>query len=65
MSIRRETMGSPLEGCVASLRNSMQLLDSSITILDEGVSDLPRLGKVLQTTRVCQATWNIAVIKLG
>lgn len=44
-------MGSPLEGCVASLRNSMQLLDSSITILDEGVSDLPRLGKVLQTTR--------------
>lgn len=45
-------MASPLEGCVASLRNSMQLLDSSINILDHGVSDLPRLSKVLQTTRV-------------
>ncbi|RMZ72205.1 ATP synthase delta chain mitochondrial precursor [Pyrenophora seminiperda CCB06] len=45
------TMASPLEGCVASLRNSMQLLDSSINILDDGVSDLPRLAKVLQTTR--------------
>ncbi|KAF2131878.1 mitotic spindle biogenesis protein-like protein Spc19 [Dothidotthia symphoricarpi CBS 119687] len=44
-------MGSPLEGCVASLRNSMQLLDSSIHILDEGVNDFPRLSKVLQTTR--------------
>lgn len=29
----------------------MQLLDSSINILDDGVSDLPRLEKVLQTTR--------------
>ncbi|KAF1838541.1 DASH complex, subunit Spc19 [Decorospora gaudefroyi] len=44
-------MVSPLEGCVGSLRNSMQLLDSSINILDEGVSDFPRLAKVLQTTR--------------
>ncbi|KAF1947191.1 mitotic spindle biogenesis protein-like protein Spc19 [Clathrospora elynae] len=44
-------MGFPLAGCVASLRNSMQLLDSSINILDEGVSDFPRLAKVLQTTR--------------
>ncbi|CAO2657731.1 Nn.00g038570.m01.CDS01 [Neocucurbitaria sp. VM-36] len=44
-------MASPLEGCVASLRNSMQLLDSSINILDEGVNDFPRLAKVLQTTR--------------
>jgi DASH complex subunit SPC19 len=45
-------MGSPLEGCVGSLRNSMQLLDSSINILAEGVNDFPRLSKVLQTTRV-------------
>lgn len=41
-----------LQGCVSSLRSSMQLLDSSINILDSGVSDYPRLGKVLQTTRV-------------
>lgn len=45
-------MASPLEGCVGSLRNSMQLLDSSINILAEGVNDFPRLSKVLQTTRV-------------
>ena len=41
-----------LQGCVQSLRTSMQLLDSSINILDSGVSDYPRLSKVLQTTRV-------------
>ncbi|KAI9656288.1 MAG: hypothetical protein M1821_004951 [Bathelium mastoideum] len=29
----------------------MQLLDSSISILDSGVNDFPRLAKVLQTTR--------------
>jgi hypothetical protein len=46
------TMASPLEGCVGSLRNSMQLLDSSINILTEGVNDFPRLARVLQTTRV-------------
>ncbi|KAL6712513.1 DASH complex subunit spc19 [Coniothyrium glycines] len=44
-------MASPLEGCVSNLRQSMQLLDNSISILDEGVNDLPRLSKVLQTTR--------------
>ncbi|KAF2802913.1 DASH complex, subunit Spc19 [Mytilinidion resinicola] len=44
-------MTSSLEGCVASLRTSMQLLDSSISILDSGVNDFPRLSKVLQTTR--------------
>lgn len=43
---------SALQGCVGSLRSSMQLLDSSIAILDAGVSDYPRLSKVLQTTRV-------------
>lgn len=45
-------MANALEGCVASLRSSMQLLDSSISILDSGVNDFPRLAKVLQTTRV-------------
>ncbi|OQN95731.1 hypothetical protein B0A48_18271 [Cryoendolithus antarcticus] len=34
-----------LQGCVASLRSSMQLLDSSINILDAGVSDYPRLSR--------------------
>ncbi|KAF2485981.1 DASH complex subunit Spc19 [Neohortaea acidophila] len=40
-----------LQGCVGSLQSSMQLLESSINILDSGVSDYPRLAKVLQTTR--------------
>ncbi|KAF2460703.1 mitotic spindle biogenesis protein-like protein Spc19 [Lineolata rhizophorae] len=44
-------MAGSLEGCVASLRSSMQLLDSSISILDSGVKDFPRLSRVLQTTR--------------
>ncbi|KAF2747610.1 hypothetical protein M011DRAFT_402300 [Sporormia fimetaria CBS 119925] len=44
-------MATPLEGCVGSLRSSMQLLDSSLNILDSGVNDFPRLSKVLQTTR--------------
>ncbi|KAJ9641457.1 DASH complex subunit spc19 [Coniosporium tulheliwenetii] len=44
-------MANSLEGCVSSLRSSMQLLDSSISILDSGVNDFPRLAKVLQTTR--------------
>ena len=43
---------SALQGCVSSLRTSMQLLESSINILDAGVNDYPRLTKVLQTTRV-------------
>ena len=34
---------------VSSLRSSLALLDSSISILDEGVSDFPRLCKVLKT----------------
>ncbi|EKG11740.1 DASH complex subunit Spc19 [Macrophomina phaseolina MS6] len=44
-------MANSLEGCVSSLRSSMQLLDSSISILDTGVNDFPRMSKVLQTTR--------------
>ena len=45
-----------LQGCVAALHSRMQLLDSSIAILDTGVSDYPRLAKVLQTTRVRHQT---------
>lgn len=51
-------MADALEGCVSSLRSSMQLLDSSISILDSGVNDLPRLSKVLQTTRVRLSTFH-------
>lgn len=48
-----DSSSSPaLQGCVSSLRTSMQLLESSIDILDSGVHDYPRLSKVLQTTRV-------------
>lgn len=46
-----------LQGCVSSLRSGMQLLESSINILDAGVSDYPRLAKVLQTTRVSAIQW--------
>ena len=46
-------MANPLASCVSSLRSTNALLSSSISILDSGVSDFPRLGKVLQTTRVC------------
>ena len=46
------TMANPLASCVSSLRSTNALLSSSISILDNGVNDFPRLGKVLQTTRV-------------
>jgi DASH complex subunit SPC19 len=36
---------------VSSLRSSLSLLESSISILGEGVSDFPRLCKVLHTQR--------------
>lgn len=38
--------------CVASLRTSLNLLESSVDTLGNGVSDLPRLGSVLKTVRV-------------
>ncbi|KIW07989.1 uncharacterized protein PV09_01888 [Verruconis gallopava] len=44
-------MAHSLEGCVSSLRETMSLLGSSISTLDAGVNDFPRLSKVLQTTR--------------
>jgi len=50
--IGESNMANPLAGCVNSLQSSISLLSSSIAILDTGVNDFPRLGKVLQTTRV-------------
>ncbi|OQD77820.1 hypothetical protein PENDEC_c002G05480 [Penicillium decumbens] len=44
-------MASSLAASVSSLQSSLQLLDNSITTLDAGVNDFPRLCKVLQTTR--------------
>jgi DASH complex subunit SPC19 len=49
------TSSTALQGCVTSLRTSMQLLESSINTLDTGVHDYPRLTKVLQTTRVSKS----------
>ncbi|KAI9796679.1 MAG: hypothetical protein M1833_006019 [Piccolia ochrophora] len=47
---------NPLGACVASLKTSMALLDSSISILSTGVHDFPRLAKVLHTTRHFELT---------
>ena len=54
-------MANPLESCVSSLRSTNALLSSSISILDSGVNDFPRLAKVLQTTRVCPS-FNTSII---
>lgn len=51
-TIMNSSSSTALQGCVTSLRTSMQLLESSINTLDTGVHDYPRLTKVLQTTRV-------------
>lgn len=51
-TIMDSSASTALQGCVSSLRTSMQLLESSINTLDAGVHDYPRLSKVLQTTRV-------------
>lgn len=48
----KSKMANPLASCVSSLRSTNALLSSSISILDSGVNDFPRLAKVLQTTRV-------------
>ncbi|WYZ39595.1 hypothetical protein EsH8_III_001509 [Colletotrichum jinshuiense] len=37
--------------CVASLRSSLNFLQSSVETLDTGVSDLPRVASVLRPTR--------------
>jgi hypothetical protein len=47
-------MSLSLQNCVHSLRDTLGRLDDSIKTLDAGVSDLPRLSKVLQTTRVSE-----------
>jgi hypothetical protein len=38
--------------CVASLRTSLNFLESSVATLDNGVADYPRLASVLKTVRV-------------
>ena len=38
--------------CVSSLRTSLNFLESSVETLNNGVSDFPRLVKVLKTVRV-------------
>lgn len=42
--------------CVASLRTSLTLLESSVDTLGSGVADLPRLSSVLKTVRVCDTS---------
>ncbi|KAA8647227.1 hypothetical protein EYZ11_008653 [Aspergillus tanneri] len=44
-------MAASLSAAVTSLQSSLDVLDSSIETLESGVSDFPRLSKVLQTTR--------------
>ncbi|KAK9458284.1 DASH complex subunit Spc19 [Dipodascopsis uninucleata] len=41
-----------LQGCVSSLTVSVNLLESSISSLNSGVNDLPRMKKVLVADRV-------------
>jgi len=40
-----------LSGALSSLQTSTALLSSSLAILDAGISDLPRLSRVLASTR--------------
>ena len=40
-----------LSGCVASLSASCNILQSSLTTLDQGIADFPRLSHVLQNQR--------------
>lgn len=56
-------MANPLADCVSSLRSSNHLLSNSISILDSGVNDFPRLAKVLQTTKVIAASFALDVDK--
>ncbi|CAN8100511.1 unnamed protein product [Discula destructiva] len=42
---------SSYSDCVASLRTSLTLLESSVDTLGAGVADFPRLGSVLKTVR--------------
>jgi len=44
-------MTTSLQGALSSLQTSTALLSSSLSILEAGVSDFPRLSKVLSQTR--------------
>lgn len=44
--------GTSYADCVASLRTSLNYLESSVQTLDDGVSDFPRLVNVLKSVRV-------------
>lgn len=44
-------MQTSLSGALSSLQTSTALLSSSLSILDAGISDLPRLSRVLAQTR--------------
>lgn len=51
-SYSQSTAPSTFGDCVASLRTSLTLLESSVDTLGTGVSDYPRLANVLKTVRV-------------
>lgn len=48
---------STYNDCVACLRTSLTLLESSVDTLGSGVSDFPRLGSVLKTVRVSSSVF--------
>ncbi|KAI5806913.1 DASH complex subunit Spc19 [Geopyxis carbonaria] len=52
-----------LMGCVASLQGCSRLLDSSISILHDGVRDFPRTKQVLRTERHFELTSEPALRK--
>ncbi|KAJ4421045.1 DASH complex subunit spc19 [Gnomoniopsis sp. IMI 355080] len=51
MSHSHSPAPSTYSDCVASLRTSLTLLESSVDTLATGVADFPRLGSVLKTVR--------------
>ncbi|KAF3768865.1 hypothetical protein M406DRAFT_44223 [Cryphonectria parasitica EP155] len=51
MSHSHSPAPSNYSDCVASLRTSLALLESSVDTLGSGVADFPRLGSVLKTVR--------------
>lgn len=52
MSYPHSPAPSNYSDCVASLRTSVALLESSVNTLGNGVTDYPRLSSVLKTVRV-------------
>ncbi|BFZ64598.1 DASH complex subunit spc19 [Saitoella coloradoensis] len=51
---RSSTFGSTstsLESCISSLRSSVDLLSISISTLDTGINDFPRIAHLLSSTR--------------